>query len=366
MSRSLRTHRNVVRVATLLCMVVLGACGDRTPAATEPAGDSRLGKTPAPAPGFTLYGTKGAVNVTTTPAGGVYLAGGGSDLDAGMRWLLQRGGQLPTGRYGDVVVLRTSGTNGYNKYFLDLGANSVTSIVITTRDGANAQAVVDAINKAEVLFIAGGDQSTYVKLWAGTRLQSAVNTRINSINKVPIGGTSAGLAVLGEYVYSALNASAVSATVMANPYDVTVTLTKQLFDVPVLRNVITDSHFVVRDRMGRLMTFLARLQQDGLTGASSPRAIAVDEGSGLAIAADGLTTTTFGTGAGVYFLNTATVNAGTTVCSAGSALTYRPVTAVKVQTGQPFNVSTWTGSSSTPYTLAVTAGTLSSVGSSVY
>lgn len=345
-------------IATLL--VASGTACHDAPIPSEPASALRLAK--APAPGFTVYGTRGATNVTTTPQGGVYLAGGGTDLDAGMTWLLQRGGQLSAGRYGDVVVLRTSGTNGYNKYLTALGANSVTSIVITSRDGANAQAVVDAINNAEVIFLAGGDQSTYVNLWSGTRLQSTVNARLAT--GVPIGGTSAGLAVLGDYIYSAQNASSISSTVLADPYDATVTLTTRLFDIPVLRNVITDSHFVVRDRMGRLMTFLARLQQDRISGSLAPKAIAVDEGSAVGISANGASTTTFGTGAGVYYLNTATVTSR--ACTAGTPLTYFPVSAVSVKTGQHFDLTTWTSTSSTPYSLRVDGGVLSAVGHGLY
>ena len=94
------------------------------------------------------------------------------------------------------MVLRTTGSNGYNKYLVGLGANSVTSIVITSVAGANSAVVTSAIAKAEVVFIAGGDQSTYVNLWRGTALQTAVNARV--AQGYPIGGTSAGLAVLGQ------------------------------------------------------------------------------------------------------------------------------------------------------------------------
>ena len=72
-------------------------------------------------------------------------------------------------------MLRTSGGNGYNKYLVNLGANSVTRIVISSVGGGKSDFAKDAIAKAEVVFIAGGDQSTYVNLWRGTALQTAVN-----------------------------------------------------------------------------------------------------------------------------------------------------------------------------------------------
>lgn len=345
----------MTRWATALLLVGASACSDSTRLA-DPFESARLAK--APSAGFTLYTTKGATDVVTTPVGGVYLAGGGTDLDAGMVWLMARGGTRSGGGYGDVVVLRTSGTNGYNSYLQRLGANSVTSIVITTRAGADAPDVLNAINRAEVLFIAGGDQSTYVNLWRGTQLQARVNARIAA--GVPVGGTSAGLAVLGQYVYSAQNVSTTSAMALANPFDASITLEPALFTVPLLANVITDSHFVIRDRMGRLLTFLARLQQGGV--ASAPRAIGVDEGTGVGVAPGGATTT-FGTASGAYYLSVASTV--TRVCSANTPLTYFPVNAARVRTGQSFNVSTWTGS--TPaYTYSVNTGVMSSSNGAIY
>lgn len=345
--------------------VSLFACGGAVapvgPEASLRGRDLNLRRTSAPKvdPGYTAYVSGSTTDVQTTPLGGVLLAGGGTDSDAGMRWLLAQGGARGTLRYGDVVVLRTSGTNGYNEYFVNLGANSVTSIVISSVAGANSEYVRQAITKAEVVFIAGGDQSRYVKLWTGTALQAAVNARVAA--GYPIGGTSAGLAVLSPYVYAAINASSVSATVTANPYDPSVTLTPALFAVPVLSNLITDSHFVVRDRMGRLVTFLARLQQDGT--ATAPRGVGVDERSAMGVTADGVGTV-FGTGNGVYLLQVAST--ATRVCSSGVPLTYAPVTTVRVPVGQSANLVSWTVSGATPYTLSVSAGVLSSSRATIY
>ncbi|MEO7360460.1 MAG: cyanophycinase, partial [Gemmatimonadaceae bacterium] len=265
-------------------------------------------------------------------------------------------------KYGDVVVLRTTGTDGYNRYLTDLGANSVTSLVISSTTGANSTYVQNVIGKAEVIFIAGGDQSTYVNLWKGTSLVSAVNARV--AQGYPIGGTSAGLAVLGTYVYAALNASSVSSTVMANPYDVSVTLQPALFVVPLLRNVLTDSHFRVRDRMGRLITFMARVQQDGLSAPSSPPvAIGVDEQSGVGVSID-RSAVVFGPGAGAFMLNT--TSASTRRCLTGSPLTYTDIAAQRVSPGQTFSLETWTGLTTTRYTLSITSGVLSSSTTSIY
>lgn len=345
-------------IAVTVVCTTLAACADTpTAPATTPGAVSLAARKPDP--GYTAYVTGSSTNAVTTPLGGALLAGGGTDSDAGMKWLLAQGGARAAGKFGDVVVLRTSGSNGYNKYLINFGANSVTSIVITSVTGANSAYVQAAIAKAEVIFLAGGDQSTYVNLWRGTALQSAVNARVAA--GYPIGGTSAGLAVMGEHVYSALNLSSESAVVLANPYDASVTFARSLFTVPNLQNIITDSHLVTRDRIGRTVTFLARLQQDNLAG--SPRAIAVDEGSALGVTSAGAGTV-FGTGAGVYFMRVGATP--TRVCQPGTALTFSPVTTVHVPVGKSFNIVSWSTADATPYTLSATTGVLSSSTGSIY
>jgi cyanophycinase len=349
------------RVVPIL-VVLLAACIDAPVAPVAARPDAPVaGKQPPVDPGYTSYFSGSTTDAVTTPLGGALLAGGGVDSDAGMRWLLAQGGARASNAFGDVVVLRTSGSNGYNKYLIRFGANSVNSIVITSVAGANSAYVRDAIAKAEVIFFAGGDQSTYELLWRGTGLQSAVNARI--AQGYPVGGTSAGLAVMSEYVYSALNVSATSSTVLLNPFDPSITFSRLLFTIPRLGNLITDSHFVVRDRMGRLLTFLARLEQD--YRATAPRGVGVDEQSAVGMSAAG-TATVFGAGNGAYFLSTGGVT--TRTVSSGTPLTYKPVTVVRVPVGGAFNFATWTAGAGAgaPYMLSATSGVVTSSTGAVY
>jgi cyanophycinase len=349
------------RRSALLLVFALAACHANTDSPLAPNGDAPIGASFAKKidPGYVVYQSGSDIDAQTQPVGGAYLAGGGTDSEEGMVWLMAQGGAQSPGLYGDVVVLRTSGSNGYNKWLMGLGANSVTSIVITSVAGANSDFVKNTIEKAEVVFLAGGDQSTYVNLWRGTALQTAVNARV--AQGYPIGGTSAGLAVLGQYVYAALNASAQSSVVLLNPYDSSVTLQTALFNVPVLANVLTDSHFMTRDRMGRLLVFLARLQEDRM--APGPRAIAIDEASGVGVSANG-ETTTFGTGSGAYYLSV--TRHPTRVCAENTPLTYTPVSTVHVTNGGNFTLGTWTSTSSSSYTLSVLNGVVSSSTGSIY
>lgn len=340
----------VLRAAAgALSLALLGACSSATDVV---APSSRFAK--APAPDYESYVT-GTPNATSTPLGGVYLAGGGVDDDIGMGWLVRQGGIAGSGKknvpfYGDVVVLRTSGSKGYNNWIDKLGANSVTTLVINTIDGANSDSVEAAINRAEVIFLAGGDQSTYVNLWSGTRLQRAVNARVAA--GYPIGGTSAGLAALPQYIYSAQFASTTSSMALADPYDSTITFAQSLFTVPLLSGVITDSHFVTRDRMGRFYTFLARLQADGVT--RTPRGVALDEGSGVGIAADG-SATVYGTGNGAYLVTPAPRSRGTL----SSPLTYGSMSVIRVPVGGTFNASNFSAGG-VAYSVVANAGVLTS------
>lgn len=338
--------------ATVLSL--LAACGRATDVVAP--SDAQLDKKVDP--GYELYVTgKGADVTTTGNEAAVYLAGGGADDEAGMAWLLARGGTIGTDRkgqalYGDVVVLRTSGGKGYNTFIDKLGANSVTTFVITSRAGADAPEVADAIRKAEVIFLAGGDQSTYVNLWDGTGLQTAVNNRIGA--GYPIGGTSAGLNALGQHIYSAQFASTTTAMALANPYDASITFARDLFTVPLLANLIAEPHFVPRDRMGRFYTFLARLQADGR--AAAPRGLAVDEGSAVAVSASGAATI-FGAGNGAYLITPASATPSTL----SAPLTAGSMQVVRVPVGGAFNLTAWTAPAMyTPYTVKADAGVLTS------
>jgi cyanophycinase len=249
------------------------------------------------------------------PQGGALMMGGGGDIDEGYLWLIERGGG------GDFVVLRTTQSDAYNDYIYALGGvASVTTVAILDRNGALDPRVVEHINRAEEIFIAGGDQSTYVNNWQGTVVETALNERIAM--GIPVGGTSAGLAVLGNFVYSAEFGSATSERVLANPFDRDVTLAREFLRVPFLGNIITDSHFRARDRMGRLFGFLARLQTDGWAN-PGVAAIAVDEVTALLLETRGDQAgvgRVVGEGS-IYFVRTPV--AAPTRCSLGEALTFR-------------------------------------------
>jgi cyanophycinase len=221
-------------------------------------------------------------DVTTTVKPGVALIGGGTDIDAAFKWLLNRSGG------GDVVVLRATGTDAYNEYIDKLGtSNSVETLLINSRDIANNDSVANIIRNAELLFIAGGDQSNYMRYWRNTKTADAINYLLR-VKKVPVGGTSAGCAILGSMYYSGEGGSVTSEQGLANPYDALIKVyTNDFLQAPYLQNVITDQHYLARNREGRHLAFMARIIKDKKI---FPKGIAPDESTAVCIDENGKAT----------------------------------------------------------------------------
>jgi cyanophycinase len=260
---------------------------------------------------------------------------------------------------GDFVVIRTTGTNAYNPYIFGLGTvNSVETLIIKSRAGAADPFVVNKIRNAEAVWIAGGDQFTYTSFWKDTPVEDAINYVANT-KMAPVGGTSAGLAVLGQFAYTGGAGSSTSSDALANPYHRYMVFDRDFLTIPNMSGAITDSHFVTRDRMGRSVAFLARILKDGW--ASSAHNIAIDEATAILVNPNG-SATRVGSGA-AYFMSS---NGMPAVCVSGTPLTYTGIPVYKVSGAATFNLATWTGSGGLAYTVSVNAGALSSSNGSVY
>jgi cyanophycinase-like exopeptidase len=392
--------------------------GSPTPgaAAAKPSG-SKVPSTRSSGKGYTYfrYGTQTDITTTSTP--GLGLEGGGTDIDAFYQWMGARA------HGGDFLVLGATKDDAYDSYIYGLNQaagtplNSVSTLDISssaaTTDPASAPFVTGRINEAAAIFIMGGDQSNYVNLWQTPLSSGAPNPIQQALDqaaarRVPIGGTSAGLAVLGQYVYSAEGTSAVSSTVLANPYDSSITLDQNFLSVanvspsqpvpeqqalPYLENTITDPHFFERDRMGRLVTFLARLVADpqwtppspggGPTPLPGTKGIGIDQSTALLIDPS----TGIGTVIGnsptnhLYFLQTSGVEPVGTPTGSGTLTLNAPLSwggaagnAILVHratVGDTFDMRTWqpvSNAGGTDYQLSAAGGTLTSTqpGGSIY
>jgi cyanophycinase-like exopeptidase len=194
------------------------------------------------------------------------------------------------------------------------------------REAAFDPFVIDTIRNAEALFIAGGDQSRYVRFWKDNPVEDAINHVV--AKPAPVGGTSAGMAILGEFSYSAMrDESLTAATALADPFHADLTFERDILALPGLGGIITDQHFQERDRIGRTGALMARLLRGGWTGEA--RAIAADRETSL----------------------------------------HRPgddVAVYRVGPGATFNIGQWSGTGGLAYSLRAKAGVLSSSRAALY
>jgi len=260
---------------------------------------------------------------------------------------------------GDFLILRANTEDDYAQKVNDeiralCPLNSAATIVFSEREDSDDPRLLERIAQAEAIFIAGGDQSNYVRFWQDTPVEDAINRHIAASK--PIGGSSAGLAVLGEFSFSSMIDTIHSPEALADPYGNKVTISRDFLQIPLLAGTITDTHFVKRDRMGRLLVFLARILQDGW--AKQVRSIAVEEGAAVLLEIDGQAKVI---GAGPAYFIEATDSPK--VCRRKTSLSFGSITVHRTPSGASFNVKNWRGIGGDEYQLSVVDGEVKASGS---
>ena len=219
---------------------------------------------------------------------GLALMGGGGYVDTAYRFLANLGG------HGHMLVLRAVSDDSfdpdagnYGKLFQEQWGpvTSAETIVFHSREAAFDPRVLAALRRADGIFLAGGDQGNYIRYWKGTPVVDALNAHVRAHR--PIGGSSAGLAVLGHFSYTSLDGGSMeSKTALANPFDAGMTLEDNFLHFRWLESVITDTHFSKRCRLGRSIAFVARLSAEH---PGTPLfGVGVDERSAMLIGSDGI------------------------------------------------------------------------------
>ncbi len=242
-----------------------------------------LSAMPAPARDYRRYfvgDSKVATPGPVTP--GLLLMGGGDRNLEALRWFLKRSGN------GHVVALSGSYTTemANELYYEAGGVASVETFVFKNRKPSSDARILASLAKADGIFIAGGDQARYVRFWKGTPVAAALDGHVRAGK--PLAGTSAGLAILGEYLYGAMDGGSItSPQALADPLGAAVTIEQDFLHLDRLRGVITDSHFAERDRLGRLFAFVAKAEWLAGTPQRHLLGLGIDESAALAIEADG-------------------------------------------------------------------------------
>ena len=216
------------------------------------------------------------------------LMGGGGSVDEAFIALARGAG------HGHMVILRAVGDDSFDPDAGDYGRSfraewgpvaSAETLVFHNRRASYDARVLATLAHADGIFLAGGDQANYIRDWKGTPVERALNEHVRA-NR-PLGGSSAGLAILGRYSYTALDGGSLESRVaLPDPFSSAVTLESDFLRLRFLGDVITDSHFSQRSRLGRLIVFVARL--DNQRGDLKVLGIGIDERSALLIDGRGI------------------------------------------------------------------------------
>jgi cyanophycinase-like exopeptidase len=385
-------RQNTSKFRVLSAAIGVLAATSFTVVGAAPKAPSTGGSTKLPYSYFVTEDTTSPLTATKTPptTPSFVLMGGGPDVDPAFQWMIKKAGIAP-GTGGRFVIIRATGTEAYNPYIFysddslsksstvqedwvggaSLGLTSVETLVIPSIEAAKDSRVNAIVSKADAVFIAGGDQSDYVKYWKGTPLADTLKDLMG--RNVPIGGTSAGLAVLGNFDFAALNGTVTSPQALSNPYNKYMTLDPSpltpdgsFLNPAALENTILDSHLDARDRMGRLIAFTGRLVKfDGskygcpggiltagldIQNQNIARGIGIGVESALLVEFDTQqqaytakmeTNKTPASSPAAFFIQP-TILPGT--CASGKPLTMAGVEVRKLTKADPaFNLKSWTG-----------------------
>jgi hypothetical protein len=243
-------HKSVT-LFLILFLQTLAACSDS-------------GITPPPAPELSANIVKTGNDQPVSPdlkGPSIYLMGKGMPVLSSYAYFLDTLADSPV----DVVVLAGSFASGSSAtpecdLLMELEMiNSCTTATVQSDEEANSEDIVDIINQSEAVYFAGGNQCVYVN-WRGSDLQKAIIQLIERGGG--IGGGSAGLAIQGEMIYDGCSGSVRSDEALSDPYHEYISFSDRLFDLMPLDHTITDSHFSERDRLGRLISFMARITSE--------------------------------------------------------------------------------------------------------
>ncbi|ACB52844.1 putative cyanophycinase [Crocosphaera subtropica ATCC 51142] len=245
---------------------------------------------------------------------GCLLIGGAEGNKSGeheaTQWFLKRANG------GKYLVLRVGGigrqADWICQHYRDW-IHSAAELSIDSREAANNSKVTDYILDADALFIAGGDQNDYQEYWQGTKTEETLNYVINE-KKIPIAGTSAGMAILGDYYYSPDHQGIISSEILNDPfhYNTEHIHRSDFLQVPYLHQVLTDTHldrlnqWNPETRYGRLLGLLAKVIHED-NNQLDHYGIGLEEGAFMAIDEQGIAQV-FGNGTksgqDAYFLQT--------------------------------------------------------------
>jgi len=232
-------------------------------------------------------------NAQTIP-GSVMVVGGGSESNGGWSdepytWAVS---QSENARVA-IIGASNDPSDWLPNYFMNTcGAVFAKNFTIVNFNTADSQETYDSLVTYDMIFFRGGDQYDYYSNYKNTKTHDAVVEIFN--NGGVICGTSAGLHILSEVVYTAQNGTVYPEEAIEDPYNQYMTLENDFFSL--VPGTVFDSHVAERARFARTIGFTGRweLDHNPISG------IAVDDKTAFCIDSD-LVGTCYGTGAvGIY------------------------------------------------------------------
>jgi cyanophycinase len=219
-------------------------------------------------------------DVQTNSSHGIMMLGGGDDVDTAFKWMAKKSGN------GDLIIISTTEKNIslYSDY-LQYGFDSVETVLIDSQEKANSIEINNKLLSAEAVFIPGGDQNKYILNWKETKLIKTLEYLLLD-KKIPIGGTSAGMAILGEFYYAPREP--IAQDPLLNPLSDPMNngLGKNFINIDYLKGLITDTHYSDRNRQNRHISFMALLQD--MFDLPFIKGIGLDEKTALCIEENGV------------------------------------------------------------------------------
>ncbi|MGA9212491.1 cyanophycinase [Kaistella sp.] len=170
----------------------------------------------------------------------------------------------------------------YKKAFEFLGAKNVNILDIQNREQANSDEITARASTADVVMFTGGDQLRLTSILGGTRFHDIILQKYQEENFI-YAGTSAGAAAASEnMIYQGSSSEALLKGEI-----------KTTQGLGFIENVIVDTHFVQRGRIGRLFQAVVNNPRTLGIGLGEDTGLFIDNdimtaiGSGLVILVDG-------------------------------------------------------------------------------
>lgn len=216
---------------------------------------------------------KGRQPLSGTPGGSLFIIGGGSRPDAMVQRMIT---EAEVNQSGYIVILPMASSEPDSaiiwsaQQFLDNGVSRVVGFNFLPGI-IPAEARIDSLRKASLIYISGGDQNRFMDIVRGTPIQDAIHAAYQS--GAVIAGTSAGAAIMSDKM--------ITGTELKYPdYRPTFRSVEasnlELEDgLGLINTAIVDQHFVWRSRHNRLLT--AILEFPDILG------IGIDESTALLV-----------------------------------------------------------------------------------